>query len=821
MAMYKWSAKYFNALFDDLNNNQTEIDPRQWAWTPAPDTTTIAATSAAANTAAAVSIATTTTTTTTTTGTHFSWTDLANWYHHYHHNAPPPPTDPTPAPAPQPPVNSPGALTITSSSPRGDVEGATLTANVNDHDGVGTVSCRWQIFTNNAWQDIQGATGKTYVLSFTDGGHEIQALANYTDGAGHNESLQAAVAAIDVDRPGSLTVTSSGQGFVVGDQVTAHVSDPDGVGTVHYQWSLIDSGGVSHDITGAIGETYTLTTGDAGNQIDVTATYTDLQGHQDTATDPFLVTAPIIPTPPPLPPANSPGALTVTSSSPNGDVEGATLTAHVTDANGVGTVSYQWQIFTNSTWQDIQGATGQNYTLSFTDGGHEIQALASYTDGAGNHESLQTAVAAIDVDRPGTLTVTSSGQSLVVGDQVTAHLSDPDGVGPVVNYQWSLIDSNGVSHDIIGETADTYTLTTSDAGNKIDVTATYTDLQGHQDTATDPFLVTAPVTPTPPPPTTSGVLMLGVNLAGAEFGSTVPGTYGKDYTFPTHAEIDYYASKGMDVIRLPFLWERVQSSENGPLNSDYLSHMDDVVNYAATKGIKVDLDMHDYGKGFGALIGSSATPNSAYSEIWGALADHFKNDPNVIFGIMNEPNQQTATQWLTSANDAIAAIRTAGADQEILVPGTNWDGGWTWTTSQNAKVIGTGVQDPLNNYAFEVHQYLDSDGSGTHTNVVSATIGVDRLTAVTQWAEANGAKLFLGEYGVASDATSLTAMDNMLTYMQQHTDVWQGATYWAGGPWWGNYMYSIEPTGTVGHYVDKPQMVMLEEHINHPVPPTG
>ena len=56
-------------------------------------------------------------------------------------------------------------------------------------------------------------------------------------------------------------------------------------------------------------------------------------------------------------------------------------------------------------------------------------------------------------------------------------------------------------------------------------------------------------------------LLLGVNLAGAEFGSNVPGVFGTDYTYPTHAEIDYYASKGLGVIRLPFLWERMQRTE--------------------------------------------------------------------------------------------------------------------------------------------------------------------------------------------------------------------------------------------------------------------
>ena len=140
---------------------------------------------------------------------------------------------------------------------------------------------------------------------------------------------------------------------------------------------------------------------------------------------------------------------------------------------------------------------------------------------------------------------------------------------------------------------------------------------------------------------------------------------------------------------------------------------------------------------------------------------------------MNEPHDQPASVWLGSANAAIAAIRAAGASQEILVPGSYWDGAWTWTTSDNAAVIGSGVQDPAHNFAFEVHQYLDADGSGTHAGVVSAEIGVERLTAITQWAEATGHRLFLGEVGVATDQTSLTALDRMLSYMHQHTDVWQ------------------------------------------------
>ena len=48
--------------------------------------------------------------------------------------------------------------------------------------------------------------------------------------------------------------------------------------------------------------------------------------------------------------------------------------------------------------------------------------------------------------------------------------------------------------------------------------------------------------------------LMGVNLAwGGVRPPACSGSLGTDYTYPTHTEIDYYASKGLDVIRLPFL----------------------------------------------------------------------------------------------------------------------------------------------------------------------------------------------------------------------------------------------------------------------------
>ena len=80
------------------------------------------------------------------------------------------------------------------------------------------------------------------------------------------------------------------------------------------------------------------------------------------------------------------------------------------------------------------------------------------------------------------------------------------------------------------------------------------------------------------------------------------------------------------------------------------------------------------------------------------------------------------------------------------------------------------------------------------------------MAAVTNWAQSNGKKLWLGEIGVCSDNASLSALTNTLNYINANTDVWQGVTYWAGGPWMGDYMYSADPAsdGTTS-----PQMAAL------------
>lgn len=190
----------------------------------------------------------------------------------------------------------------------------------------------------------------------------------------------------------------------------------------------------------------------------------------------------------------------------------------------------------------------------------------------------------------------------------------------------------------------------------------------------------------------SGLKYVGVNLSGAEFNSRKkPGTLFKDYTYPSAADFSYFAGKGMNTIRLPFLWERLQPQLSGDLDPAQLALLKKAVAAAKANKQYLILDVHNYAKYNGKRIGSSEVPTAAVADLWRRLALEFKDDSSVIFGLMNEPNGISATDWATAAQGAINAIRKTGARNLILVPGTAYSGAHSWRSASygvsNAKAL--------------------------------------------------------------------------------------------------------------------------------------
>jgi endoglucanase len=121
------------------------------------------------------------------------------------------------------------------------------------------------------------------------------------------------------------------------------------------------------------------------------------------------------------------------------------------------------------------------------------------------------------------------------------------------------------------------------------------------------------------------------------------------------------------------------------------------------------------------------------------------------------------------------------------------------------------VRDPADRMVYEVHQYFDKDGSGTTPECVSPQIGVERLQRFTAWLKANKRRAILGELGGGANAVCEQAVNGALQHLQANADVWAGWLWWAGGPSWGDYFMSLEPTAAGK---DKPQMRWLRPYLN-------
>lgn len=106
----------------------------------------------------------------------------------------------------------------------------------------------------------------------------------------------------------------------------------------------------------------------------------------------------------------------------------------VTDSDGMGTVSVQWQISSDDNkWTNISGATNQSFTPRQTHVGRKLRVAISYVDGQGNLEPLisppSTPVKNVN-DKP-------TGSARLIGAPVedsalvvdTSSIADEDGIG--------------------------------------------------------------------------------------------------------------------------------------------------------------------------------------------------------------------------------------------------------------------------------------------------------------------------------------------------------------------------------------------------------
>ena len=400
--------------------------------------------------------------------------------------------------------------------------GESLTADttgIEDGNGLDRVQFRFQWVSHDggADTDIASETDSTYTLAASDEGKTIRVRVAFTDRGGYAESLTSSATATVAAAPNSPATGApiiSGTAEV-GKTLTADTSDiadADGLSgaTFTYQW-IANDGSADTDIQDATDSTYTLVADDEGKTVKVRVSFTDNAGNVETLTSTATNSVAARPN------SAATGAPTI-----NGTVQvGETLTADTSgigDADGLNNVSYSYQWVANdgTADTDITDAADSTYTLVAADEDKTVKVQVSFTDDAGNEETLTSAATDAVASLPnnpatGVPTITGVVQ---VGETLTAEtisIADADGLdNAVFSYQWLAADA-----DISGATGKTYALTEADEGKTVKVQVSFTDDAGNEETLTSAAtdaVASLPNSPATGAPTITGVVQVGETL---------------------------------------------------------------------------------------------------------------------------------------------------------------------------------------------------------------------------------------------------------------------------------------------------------------------
>ena len=238
----------------------------------------------------------------------------------------------------------------------------------------------------------------------------------------------------------------------------------------------------------------------------------------------------------------------------------------------------------------------------------------------------------------------------------------------------------------------------------------------------------------------------------------------------------------LNIFRLPVGWQYLVANQlSGPLDPGFFAKYDGIVQDCLGTGAYCILDIHNYARWNGGIIGQGGPSNDDFVSVWYQLAQHYAAQPNVIFGLMNEPHDLDINTWAATLQAVVYGIRSAGAtSQLILLSGVNYDavGGFD---SSSGPALST-IQDTdgtTSKLIFEMHEYLDVDSSGGHAECVTAQ--TDNLGYQAAYLRSSGRQALLTETGGGNTDSCVQYMCQQLQYLNDNSDVYLGWVGWAAG----------------------------------------
>ncbi|KAF4998610.1 hypothetical protein FGRMN_2936 [Fusarium graminum] len=292
----------------------------------------------------------------------------------------------------------------------------------------------------------------------------------------------------------------------------------------------------------------------------------------------------------------------------------------------------------------------------------------------------------------------------------------------------------------------------------------------------------------------AGVNLFGlandVNILGSAYNTFLSLSCEPSYnSYPYIDTVENYESwhdKGFNLFRISMAWQHVQVSLGGHLNETNMKAVDRIVKRVTDDGGQAILDIHNYARWYCAVIGQPevsflnpniTVTNDHFANLWMRLAERYKDNPNVIFQLMNEPHDLDIIKWGATNQAAILAIRNITAEQKILVSGTQFARLVDWEAF-SAPGIGPGlIQDPANNTLYDFHQYFDDIG-GAYGLCEPWSGFAKRFETVTDILRSNKLQGMITEFGGGPFPQCVDTIRSMLAFLERNSDVWYGWTAW-------------------------------------------
>ncbi len=638
------------------------------------------------------------------------------------------PTASTQIIAPFPPANTAPPV-ITGVAERG----VTLNATLGTWTGPDSVyTYQWQRDAGEGYVNISGATAATYTLVTDDENDTVRVLVTATDPDGTITQPSAATASVTDAIPVNTAVPQITGTVQRGFTIAGAVGTWAGIGNTYgYQWQRSADGVSWTNISAATASTYVVDKLDEGDRLRVMVTVTNPDG---TASTPSAATI-VVPTTPPV----ATTAPSFTGTAQRGNV----LTAMQGTWSAVGNAySYQWQRSPDgTTWTNITGATGLNYTAQVADEAGFVRFSVTATNPDGTTTAPSTPSNVVVSTPPVNTSVPTILGTVARSANVSATVGAWSGIGNTYTVQWQRsADSGATWTNISGATAFNYAIAVADEGSAIRALITAVNPDGTASRAS----AASQVISSSPPAAINSPTITGAPLRGDVLNST-QGTWsgignaysnqwqrsadgGTTWTNITGATADSYTlttGDVGDVVRLLITAVNLDATVAAPSNV--------TATVSATPPVNT------------AVPGISGAPqrglvlNSAVGT-WNGIGDSF--------AFQWQRSVDSGTTW-TNINGATgASYQLTPADEgdivRIVVTGTNPDGTSSAASPPSATVAATPPVNTVaqvingtaqrgqtlqssagtwlgigNSYAYQWQH--SSDGGTTWTNIGGAT----------------------------------------------------------------------------------------------------